>query len=90
MIADPDVNNDDAQAIYTRYDSPHLYYGGDKNVDLGFVIVHGAQRRHENHFSNAEEYRATPRYGRVQAPLVVAPPTTISSMSRKQKAIGIF
>lgn len=77
MIADPDVNNDDPSRRYT-HDTirPLSYYGGTKQVDLGFVgscMVHkGDMKIMAQMFKNIESM-----HGKVEfkAPLVVAPPT---------------
>ena len=77
MIADPDVNNDDVSKRYT-HDTirPVSYYGGDKEVDLGFVgscMVHkGDLKIVSQMLRNLEKEQ-----GRVafNAPLVVAAPT---------------
>ncbi len=77
MIADPDVNNDDVSKRYTHDTIRELsYYGGDKNVDLGFVgscMVHkGDIKIVAKMLKNLEEL-----YGKVEfkAPLVVTAPT---------------
>ncbi|MCH2234296.1 MAG: bifunctional aconitate hydratase 2/2-methylisocitrate dehydratase [Crocinitomicaceae bacterium] len=77
MIADPDVNNDDVSKRYT-HDTirPLSYYGGTKQVDLGFVgscMVHkGDMKILAQMLKNIEK-----QHGKVEfkAPLVVAPPT---------------
>lgn len=77
MIADPDVNNDDVSKRYT-HDTirPLSYYGGTKQVDLGFVgscMVHkGDMKILSQMLKNIEQ-----QHGKVEfkAPLVVAPPT---------------
>ncbi len=77
MIADPDVNNDDPSKRYT-HDTirPLSYYGGTKQVDLGFVgscMVHkGDMKILAQMLKNIES-----KEGKVEfnAPLVVAPPT---------------
>ncbi|SFD22025.1 bifunctional aconitate hydratase 2/2-methylisocitrate dehydratase [Algibacter pectinivorans] len=77
MIADPDVNNDDVSKRYT-HDTirPLSYYGGTKQVDLGFVgscMVHkGDMKILAQMLKNIEA-----QHGKVEfkAPLVVAPPT---------------
>ena len=77
MIADPDVNNDDVSKRYT-HDTirPLSYYGGTKQVDLGFVgscMVHkGDMKILAQMLKNIEK-----QHGEVvfKAPLVVAPPT---------------
>ena len=77
MIADPDVNNDDVSKRYT-HDTirPISYYGGDKNVDLGFVgscMVHkGDMKIISQMLKNIERLHGTVEF---KAPLVVAPPT---------------
>ena len=77
MIADPDVNNEDASKRYTHDTIRDLtFYSGDKNVDLGFVgscMVHkGDMKIVAKMLRNLEE-----QYGKVefQAPLVVTAPT---------------
>ncbi|WP_165750165.1 bifunctional aconitate hydratase 2/2-methylisocitrate dehydratase [Cellulophaga sp. Z1A5H] len=77
MIADPDVNNADVSKRYTHDIIRQLsYYGGTKQVDLGFVgscMVHkGDMKILAQMLKNVEE-----QYGKVEfkAPLVVAPPT---------------
>ena len=77
MIADPDVNNEDASKRYTHDTIRDLtFYSGDKNVDLGFVgscMVHkGDIKIVAKMLRNLEE-----QYGKVefQAPLVVTAPT---------------
>ncbi|OBQ56437.1 bifunctional aconitate hydratase 2/2-methylisocitrate dehydratase [Tamlana sp. s12] len=77
MIADPDVNNEDVSKRYT-HDTirPLSYYGGTKQVDLGFVgscMVHkGDMKILAQMLKNIEDL-----HGKVEfkAPLVVAPPT---------------
>ena len=77
MIADPDVNNADVSKRYT-HDTirPLSFYGGTKQVDLGFVgscMVHkGDMKILAQMLKNIEE-----QFGKVEfkAPLVVAPPT---------------
>lgn len=77
MIADPDVNNNDVSKRYT-HDTirPLSYYGGTKQVDLGFVgscMVHkGDMKILAQMLNNIEK-----QHGKVEfkAPLVVAPPT---------------
>ncbi|MDY0779651.1 bifunctional aconitate hydratase 2/2-methylisocitrate dehydratase [Tenacibaculum sp. IB213877] len=77
MIADPDVNNEDPSRRYT-HDTirPLSYYGGTKQVDLGFVgscMVHkGDMKILAQMLKNIEA-----QHGKVEfkAPLVVAPPT---------------
>jgi aconitate hydratase 2/2-methylisocitrate dehydratase len=76
MIADPDVNNEDVSKRYT-HDTirPVSYYGGDKQVDLGFVgscMVHKGDMK-----IIAQMLKNMEKQGEVKfnAPLVVAPPT---------------
>ncbi len=76
MIADPDVNNADVSKRYT-HDTirPVSYYGGDKQVDLGFVgscMVHKGDMK-----IIAQMLKNLEKEGEVKfnAPLVVAPPT---------------
>ncbi len=77
MIADPDVDNEDVSKRYT-HDTirPISFYGGTKQVDLGFVgscMVHkGDMKIISQMLRNIEK-----KYGSVtfKAPLVVAPPT---------------
>ncbi|MBD0402111.1 bifunctional aconitate hydratase 2/2-methylisocitrate dehydratase [Flammeovirga sp. EKP202] len=77
MIADPDVYNEDVSKRYT-HDTirPLSYYGGDRQVDLGFIgscMVHkGDMKILAQMLKNIEEL-----HGKVEfkAPLVVAPPT---------------
>ncbi|MEM1053264.1 MAG: bifunctional aconitate hydratase 2/2-methylisocitrate dehydratase [Pseudomonadota bacterium] len=77
MIADPDVNNNDISKRYT-HDTirPISYYGGEKQVDLGFIgscMVHkGDMKILSEMLQNLEK-----QHGKVEfkAPLVVAPPT---------------
>ena len=77
MIADPDVNNDDVSKRYT-HDTirPISYYGGEKQVDLGFVgscMVHkGDMQIISQMLRNIEKQHGTVEF---KAPLVVAPPT---------------
>jgi aconitate hydratase 2/2-methylisocitrate dehydratase len=77
MIADPDVNNDDVSKRYT-HDTirPISYYGGNKQVDLGFVgscMVHkGDMKIISQMLKNIERQQGTVEF---KAPLVVAPPT---------------
>ncbi|MEN8722196.1 MAG: bifunctional aconitate hydratase 2/2-methylisocitrate dehydratase [Alphaproteobacteria bacterium] len=77
MIADPDVNNDDVSKRYT-HDTirPVSYYGGDKQVDLGFVgscMVHkGDMQIIAQMLRNLEKQNGGIEF---KAPLVVAPPT---------------
>lgn len=77
MIADPDVHNEDVSKRYTHDTIRELsYYGGHKNVDLGFVgscMVHkGDIKIVAKMLRNLEEL-----YGKVEfkAPLVVTAPT---------------
>ena len=77
MIADPDVHNEDVSKRYT-HDTirPLSYYGGTKQIDLGFVgscMVHkGDMKILAQMLKNIEI-----KVGKVEfkAPLVVAPPT---------------
>ncbi|MBT6436129.1 MAG: bifunctional aconitate hydratase 2/2-methylisocitrate dehydratase [Deltaproteobacteria bacterium] len=77
MIADPDVNNDDVSKRYT-HDTirPISHYGGEKQVDLGFVgscMVHkGDMKIISQMLKNIEKQHGTVEF---KAPLVVAPPT---------------
>ena len=77
MIADPDVHNDDPSRRYT-HDTirPISFYGGDKQVDLGFVgscMVHkGDMQVIAQMLRNIEKAEGTVQF---KAPLVVAPPT---------------
>jgi aconitate hydratase 2/2-methylisocitrate dehydratase len=77
MIADPDVNNDDVSKRYT-HDTirPISYYGGNKQVDLGFVgscMVHkGDMKIISQMLKNIERQHGTVEF---KAPLIVAPPT---------------
>jgi aconitate hydratase 2/2-methylisocitrate dehydratase len=77
MIADPDVNNEDVSKRYTHDNiRPLSYYGGTKQVDLGFVgscMIHkGDMQILAQMLKNIEA-----QHGKVEfkAPLVVAPPT---------------
>lgn len=77
MIADPDVHNEDVSKRYTHDTIRELsYYGGDKDIDLGFVgscMVHkGDIKVVAKMLRNLEEL-----YGKVEfkAPLVVTAPT---------------
>ncbi|MCH2043797.1 MAG: bifunctional aconitate hydratase 2/2-methylisocitrate dehydratase [Saprospiraceae bacterium] len=77
MIADPDVENEDVSKRYTHDTIRELsFYGGDKEVDLGFVgscMVHkGDIKIVAKMLKNLEEL-----YGKVEfkAPLVVTAPT---------------
>ncbi|AUP78062.1 bifunctional aconitate hydratase 2/2-methylisocitrate dehydratase [Flavivirga eckloniae] len=77
MIADPDVNNEDVSKRYT-HDTirPLSYYGGTKQVDLGFVgscMVHkGDMKILAQMLKNIEAQQGKVEFN---APLVVAPPT---------------
>ncbi len=77
MIADPDVNNDDVSKRYT-HDTirPVSYYGGERQVDLGFVgscMVHkGDVKIVAQMLKNLEETSGKVEF---KAPLVVAAPT---------------
>jgi len=77
MIADPDVNNDDVSKRYT-HDTirPVSYYGGTKQVDLGFVgscMVHkGDMKVIAQMLKNLEAQNGGVAFN---APLVIAPPT---------------
>ena len=77
MIADPDVDNIDIAKRYT-HDTirPISFYGGNKQVDLGFVgscMVHkGDMSIIAQMFRNIERARGKVEFN---APLVVAPPT---------------
>jgi aconitate hydratase 2 / 2-methylisocitrate dehydratase len=77
MIADPDVNNDDISKRYT-HDTirPISFYGGQKQVDLGFVgscMVHkGDMKIISQMLKNIERQQGIVTF---KAPLVVAPPT---------------
>ena len=77
MIADPDVHNDDVSKRYTHDTIRELsFYGGEKNVDLGFVgscMVHkGDIKIVAKMLRNLEDF-----YGKVKfkSPLVVTAPT---------------
>ncbi|MDP4645312.1 MAG: bifunctional aconitate hydratase 2/2-methylisocitrate dehydratase [Opitutales bacterium] len=77
MIADPDVNNDDVSKRYTHDTIRALsYYGGDKEVDLGFVgscMVHkGDLKIVSQMLKNLEEQQGKVAF---HAPLIVAAPT---------------
>ncbi|WP_321276516.1 bifunctional aconitate hydratase 2/2-methylisocitrate dehydratase [Thiomicrorhabdus indica] len=77
MIADPDVNNPDPSKRYTHDSIRGLsYYGGTKQVDLGFVgscMVHkGDMQIIAQMFRNLEQQNGSVEF---KAPLVVAPPT---------------
>ncbi|RCW91210.1 bifunctional aconitate hydratase 2/2-methylisocitrate dehydratase [Winogradskyella arenosi] len=77
MIADPDVNNDDVSKRYT-HDTirPLSFYGGTKQVDLGFIgscMVHkGDMKILAQMLKNIEAQQGKVEFN---APLVVAPPT---------------
>ena len=77
MIADPDVHNEDPSKRYT-HDTirPLSYYGGTKQVDLGFVgscMVHkGDMQILAQMLKNVEAQQGKVEF---KAPLVVAPPT---------------
>ena len=77
MIADPDVNNADVSKRYT-HDTirPMSYYGGTKEVNLGFVgscMVHkGDMKILAQILKNIEAQQGKIKF---KAPLVVAPPT---------------
>jgi len=76
MIADPDVNNEDASKRYTHdVIRPVSYYDG-KSVDLGFVgscMVHkGDMQIIAQMFRNIEKQNGKVEFN---APLVIAPPT---------------
>jgi aconitate hydratase 2/2-methylisocitrate dehydratase len=77
MIADPDVNNEDVSKRYT-HDAirPISYYGGSKQVDLGFVgscMVHkGDMKIISQMLKNIEKQNGKVEF---KAPLVIAPPT---------------
>jgi aconitate hydratase 2/2-methylisocitrate dehydratase len=77
MIADPDVNNIDVSKRYT-HDTirPLSYYGGVKEVDLGFIgscMVHkGDMKILAQMLKNIELQNGKVEFN---APLVVAPPT---------------
>jgi len=76
MIADPDVNNEDASKRYT-HDTirPTSYYAGTKKVDLGFV---GSCMVHKGDMQIiAQMLRNLETQGEIKfnAPLVIAPPT---------------
>lgn len=77
MIADPDVNNDDASKRYTHDTIRDLdFYGGKKSVDLGFVgscMVHkGDIKIVAQMLKNLEAHQGDVKFN---APLVVAAPT---------------
>lgn len=77
MIADPDVNNADVSKRYTHdIIRPLSYYGGTKEVDLGFIgscMVHkGDMKILAQMLKNIEAQQGKVEF---KAPLVVAPPT---------------
>jgi aconitate hydratase 2 / 2-methylisocitrate dehydratase len=77
MIADPDVNNDDVSKRYTHDTIRALsHYGGEKEVDLGFVgscMVHkGDLKIVSKMLKNLEDQQGDVEF---KAPLVVAAPT---------------
>jgi aconitate hydratase 2/2-methylisocitrate dehydratase len=77
MIADPDVNNKDVSKRYTHdIIRPLSFYGGTKNVDLGFIgscMVHkGDMKILAQMLKNIEKQEGKVVF---KAPLVVAPPT---------------
>ncbi len=77
MIADPDVHNDDVSKRYTHdVIRPLSYYGGKKEIDLGFVgscMVHkGDLKIVSQMLRNLEEQRGKVEF---KAPLVVTAPT---------------
>ncbi|UTW63780.1 bifunctional aconitate hydratase 2/2-methylisocitrate dehydratase [bacterium SCSIO 12741] len=77
MIADPDVHNEDVSKRYTHDTIRTLsYYGGEKNVDLGFVgscMVHkGDLKIVAQMLRNLEKMNGAVEFN---APLVVAAPT---------------
>jgi aconitate hydratase 2/2-methylisocitrate dehydratase len=77
MIADPDVHNEDVSKRYTHDVIRELsYYGGQKEVDLGFVgscMVHkGDLKVVSKMLANLEAQRGKVEFN---APLVVAAPT---------------
>ncbi|MEE2838091.1 MAG: bifunctional aconitate hydratase 2/2-methylisocitrate dehydratase, partial [Bacteroidota bacterium] len=77
MIADPDVHNDDSSKRYT-HDTirPLSFYGGEKEVDLGFVgscMVHKGDLKIVAHMlKNLEKQQGDVTF---KAPLVVTAPT---------------
>ena len=77
MIADPDVNNADVSKRYT-HDTirPLSFYGGVKQVDLGFIgscMVHkGDMKILAQMLKNIDKQNGKVEF---KAPLVVAPPT---------------
>ncbi len=77
MIADPDVNNEDVSKRYTHdIIRPLSFYGGTKEVNLGFVgscMVHkGDMKIVVQILRNIEAQQGKVEFN---APLVVAPPT---------------
>ncbi|MEM1442646.1 MAG: bifunctional aconitate hydratase 2/2-methylisocitrate dehydratase [Verrucomicrobiota bacterium] len=77
MIADPDVNNEDVSKRYTHDTIRAVsYYGGEKEVDLGFVgscMVHkGDLKIVSQMLRNLEQANGEVEF---KAPLVVAAPT---------------
>ncbi|MEO9569911.1 MAG: bifunctional aconitate hydratase 2/2-methylisocitrate dehydratase [Polaribacter sp.] len=77
MIADPDVNNEDVSKRYTHDNiRPLSYYGGTKQVDLGFIgscMIHkGDMQILAQMLKNIEAQQGKVEF---KAPLVVAPPT---------------
>ncbi len=77
MIADPDVNNEDVSKRYTHDNiRPLSYYGGTKQVDLGFIgscMIHkGDMQILAKMLKNIEAQKGSVEF---KAPLVVAPPT---------------
>ena len=77
MIADPDVNNEDVSKRYTHDTIREVsYYGGEKEVDLGFVgscMVHkGDLKVVSKMLKNLEEQQGKVEF---KAPLVVTAPT---------------
>lgn len=77
MIADPDVDNEDASKRYT-HDTirPLSYYAGKRTIDLGFIgscMVHkGDMQILSQMLKNIETKQGEVKFN---APLVVAPPT---------------
>ena len=77
MIADPDVHNNDISKRYTHDVIRELsYYGGNKDIDLGFVgscMVHkGDLKIVSRMLKNLEETQGEVKFN---APLVVTAPT---------------
>jgi aconitate hydratase 2/2-methylisocitrate dehydratase len=77
MIADPDVNNEDASKRYTHDTIRSLsFYGGNRKVNLGFIgscMVHkGDMKILAQMLKNIERQEGKVEFN---APLVVAPPT---------------